>query len=172
MVGSHTTIYNPKSGVMRPRDTRYRMNISFADSNWTGINGNNFDKMMALIKSSIPTRIFGTSAQDNPFSAAQNNGNFKIVYYHQGECDRGDPWVMICEFEDGRYALVTASTDHYPGFEVGGDVVVYVATTLATLITGAMSAAQYNEYIAETTPVKQIGRTSTLDPSKPRRCID
>jgi hypothetical protein len=45
---------------------------------------------------------------------------------------------MLIELLDGRYAFISAYTDHYTGFEIGGEVRVCISDKLATIIYGAM----------------------------------
>lgn len=106
----------------------------------------NFTDMLYHASIATPTCIFGDVQRcKHNFESHY----FGIIYYLQGEHEASD-WVLLCELDNGLYALVVASCS-ITGFEACGEATVYISTW-TNIINRAMSQAQYNQYI-ETTEV-------------------
>jgi len=125
-------------------------------------NNGNFTSMMNLLTHAEPIQIFGDQIHKVPTSlsgkrSCQYGGyeyyerDYGVLYYRNGE-NEADPWYMLLELTDGRYAYLIASTDYYTGFEIGGELKLYISDKLSTIINGAMGEFEYNQYINDTWP--------------------
>jgi hypothetical protein len=146
------------------RITSERKNISFKNLDCFSKNKNaNIEIMMQLLKpkkmqpkyiheggEQYIRSIVGQKKHYLPNDFPENLG---IFYYHQGEVESNNPWLIIAEMSNGKYVFIEAGSDACSGFEISADIRIYIADTYESLICMALSETQYNLYIYETTGV-------------------
>ncbi len=74
----------------------------------------------------------------------------EFLWVHEGEND-SEPWLAVGILENGTYFFYKGECD-YTGFDCQGDMQLYGATSLKTLIDEAMGIREYDLWMEETTP--------------------
>lgn len=87
----------------------------------------------------------------NPLPDKNIIDNAEILYVMSK--DHAYDWEILVRLVDNRYAFVVAHTDHYTGFEIGGDFSVYVYDSLTDAVNFGMTHTQYESYIENTISV-------------------
>lgn len=74
----------------------------------------------------------------------------EFLWVHEGEND-ADPWLALGILENGIYFFYKGECD-YTGFDCQGNMILYSARVLPTLLDYAMGIWEYNCWIQETLP--------------------
>lgn len=94
----------------------------------------------------IPTETSVTAADLTGFPTQIR----EFLWVHEGEND-ADPWLALGILENGVYFFYKGECD-YTGFDCQGDMILYGARSLPTLVDSAMGIWEYNCWIQETLP--------------------
>lgn len=99
-----------------------------------------------------PTNIYRAIPADASVTAADltefPTRISEFLWVHEGENDT-DPWLALGIMENGVYFFYKGECD-YTGFDCQGDMMLYGARSLATLLDSAMGIWEYNCWIQET----------------------
>jgi hypothetical protein len=72
----------------------------------------------------------------------------EYLWIHEGEND-GEPWKAVALLKDGVFVFYKAECD-YTGFDCQGNMMLWAARDLATLLDLAMDIRDYDQWISET----------------------
>jgi hypothetical protein len=92
-----------------------------------------------------------------PGQPLEDIGTFpeNIAHYywiHKGENDE-QPWLALCRLTNDVYVYYRGECD-YTGFDCQGDMQIYASCDPNILIQMAMTAADYEKYLKETSPIE------------------
>lgn len=80
------------------------------------------------------------------------NNVTEYFWIHEGEND-GEPWKAVGHLKSGVYVFFKGECD-YTGFDCQGNMFLYAARDIETLVDLAMDINDYDQWIAETSPAE------------------